>query len=103
MFYPAHLLVNYSVKRETVPLIRDAILATLEELNETPVSNVFYSVYQVGISSFIHLQCFPSEAASKYIFTLPSFQEFFKALELSFEQEPMTNDVEKIGYYNALG
>ena len=103
MTYPTHLLVNYSVTKESIPQIKNAIIAMFEELKETPVHNVFYSVYQLGSCSFIHLQCFPCEAACKYIFSLPSFQGFFKILECSFEEVPIANDVEKIGCYDTLG
>jgi hypothetical protein len=99
---PLHLLVNYSVQKESIALIKNAIADTFSELKQVPVDNLFYAVYQVGLNSFIHLQCFPCDAASKYIFSLSSFQEFFELLETSFKNEPMALDVEKIGYYNTL-
>lgn len=102
MTYPTYLLVNYSVKKESISQVRNAIADTFKELKEVRVHDLFYSVYQVGSNSFIHLQCFPSDAASQYVLSLPSFQIFFQILECTFEQEPLTNDVERIGYYDTL-
>jgi hypothetical protein len=96
-----HLLVNYVVREEFVQDIITALEAVLEELKTIGIENVFYSIYQVGTCSFIHLQCFPSEEISRKVFELPSFQVFFRKLEYAFEMEPMANDVQKIGYYDA--
>jgi hypothetical protein len=102
MKFTDHLLVNYSVKKDCVNDNIHRIENILAELKAHPVNNVFYAVYQMGISSFFHVQCFPNEEITKEVFERPAFQQFFCQLESSIDQEPMANDIEKIGFYNSL-
>jgi hypothetical protein len=97
-----YLLVNYSVKEGSVNKNIGCIDDILEELRARPVADVFYAVYQIGVSSFIHLQSFPNEEVTKEIFQRSAFQRFFSELESTIDQEPLSNDVEKIGFYRSF-
>jgi len=102
MKYTSHLLINYSVKKENVADNILCIENMLAELKAHPAADIFYAVYQMGDNSFIHLQCFPDEEITKEIFRRPAFQHFFSQLESIIDQEPVSNDVEKIGFYSSF-
>jgi hypothetical protein len=97
-----HLLVSYSVKEGSVKKNIGCAKDILEELRARPIADIFYAVYQTGVSSFIHLQCFPNEDVTKKIFQRSAFQRFFSELESTIDQEPLANDVEKIGLYRSF-
>jgi hypothetical protein len=102
MKYRDHLLVNYSVKAESVAANIECIENILAELKAHPVADVYYAVYQMGSTSFIHVQWFPNEEVAKEVFQLPAFQCFFSQLESIVDEDPMAWDIEKIGAYNCF-
>lgn len=94
-----HILINYSVKEERTTENIILIERFFKQLANEPIRGVSHEVYRISRTSFIHICGYSNARICDRETSLPTFKFFLNNLEDIVDQEPIINEVHKIGSY----
>lgn len=95
--------MNYMVKPEMVEENISLIKNVFAALHAAKIKGVKYSAYRMGENVFVHVAQFETPEAENEFSTLNAFKAFRKDIATRQLEKPVTNEIEEIGSFSALG